>query len=394
MKSIINFKKIAENYKIVAVHLVSTTILFIFVNLFLLGVVQAVKFSKHWREYLGPIHNNYLMDNAETMLRLYPGFAISELDKMSSEYDKRSMEYAPFSLYREKAMAGTYVNISSHGFRQNGPAANPWPPQEDSLAVFVFGGSTTFGYGAPDAFTITAYLEKDLRERVLDKKIFVYNFGRGGFFSSQEREVFISLLLEGIVPDIAVFIDGTNEFMDFAVNNEPDYARELQGFFRGEYQSFNYYVRSLVQMLPAYQACYFLKEWVTNRSELEPRGDYAKDAELCIRRFYRNTVLIEAIAKTTDTKTLFVWQPVPEYKYDLRYLGLSLEIPYSRRTEGYRIFGKKFNKGINFSDFLWLADMQQGLKEPLYMDGMHYGPQMNHKIASAITRTLLERRMI
>src|SRR6185436_5392660 len=41
----------------------------------------------------------------------------------------------------------------------------------------------------------------------------VYNFGRGAYYSSQERALFEKLLVGGTVPDGAIFLDGLNDFM-------------------------------------------------------------------------------------------------------------------------------------------------------------------------------------
>jgi hypothetical protein len=50
---------------------------------------------------------------------------------------------------------------------------------------FVFGGSTTFGYGESDNLTIPSNLQYYLREAFQTDQSAVYNFGRAFYFSSQ-----------------------------------------------------------------------------------------------------------------------------------------------------------------------------------------------------------------
>src|SRR2546427_11763001 len=54
--------------------------------------------------------------------------------------------------------------------------------------------------------------------------------------------------------------------------------------------------------------------------EVPPRRDAAgADLQRVIDRFIENKRMIEAVAATRGVRVLFVWQPVPTYKYDLRY---------------------------------------------------------------------------
>ncbi|MFH0958453.1 MAG: hypothetical protein V1897_07085, partial [Pseudomonadota bacterium] len=45
-------------------------------------------------------------------------------------------------------------------------------------------------------------------------------------------------------------------------------------------------------------------------------------------------------------------------------------------------------------NFLWLTDMQVGLKQPLYADAIHYSPYLCKLIAAKIADKIEERKMI
>jgi hypothetical protein len=118
--------------------------------------------------------------------------------------------FEPYVQFRERPRTGQFVNIAPDGFRLNArDAANRFDPA--AKAVFIFGGSTTFGYGVRDQDTIAARLEVLFRERRPEEKVAVYNFGRGYYDSNQEFLVLKLRVQRGVVPRVAVFLDGVNE---------------------------------------------------------------------------------------------------------------------------------------------------------------------------------------
>ena len=123
----------------------------------------------------------------------------------------RPFMYEPFTQFKERPYRGNYVNIDNNGFRYT-KNQGPWPPQSQNINIFLFGGSTTFGYGVSDNQTIASYLQQYLNEK-LGRNVRVYNFGRGFYYLSQERVLYEQLLTSGFVPDIAIFIDGLNDFV-------------------------------------------------------------------------------------------------------------------------------------------------------------------------------------
>ena len=70
----------------------------------------------------------------------------------------------------------------------------------------------------------------------------VYNFGRGSYYSSQERILFEQLAVAGHVPDLAVFIDGGSDFV-FAHTERPFASNAFAGFANGLFVSLFFYVK-------------------------------------------------------------------------------------------------------------------------------------------------------
>jgi hypothetical protein len=116
--------------------------------------------------------------------------------------------------FREKPFAGKFVTIDPHGYRV-GAEQSPWPIDEAYTNIFFFGGSTAVGYGVKDADTIASRVHARLAEAGLERPPRVYNFGRGAFYSTQERLLFDKMITFGETPDMAIFLDGLNDFFYF-----------------------------------------------------------------------------------------------------------------------------------------------------------------------------------
>jgi hypothetical protein len=95
-----------------------------------------------------------------------------------------------------------------HGFRIPPGVASVREQHERTEGrrrVFCIGGSTTFGWLCPYEDSFPARLE-----RLLDGAA-VFNLGLLGLDSKAALHLFVDLLRWGLVPDVAVFLDGINE---------------------------------------------------------------------------------------------------------------------------------------------------------------------------------------
>ena len=116
-----------------------------------------------------------------------------------------------------------------------------------------------------------------------------------------------------------------------------------------------------------------------------------------IKRYIQNKQIIEALSDIYSVKTVFVWQPIPLYKYDLRY---HLFVPkegwgqncYSKY--GYRYMAEYLEKNSLGENFLWCADMQEKVTVPLYVDSIHYTAEMSKDLARTICNLLVKRNLL
>jgi hypothetical protein len=108
-------------------------------------------------------------------------------------------------------------------------------------------------------------------------------------------------------------------------------------------------------------------------------------------RWLANKKMIEAIGTGFGVQTVFVWQPVPAYKYDTHYDLFYRSYPvYVRCRYGYALMNNLRAEGKLGADVLWLADMQQDKQENLYVDTAHYTAAFSREISAQICGFLRE----
>jgi len=82
-------------------------------------------------------------------------------------------------------------------------------PKNCKKKIFMFGGSTTFGWLSTDDQTIASHLSNILSKNSM--QYCVYNYGSPTHYSKQENNFFINLIENNNIPDYAIFLDGINE---------------------------------------------------------------------------------------------------------------------------------------------------------------------------------------
>jgi hypothetical protein len=376
--------RLIGGYRAAAIVLLNTLIGFVLLNAVFFVASSAVEYSRK-RQHPGrtsPVCPFY----GDTLSRMYPGYSQAEIDEILDETWSRPVLYEPYVQFTERPFMGKYVNVVREGYRLT-KNQGPWPPDPANSNVFLFGGSTVFNYGVADDGTIASFLQEKM-ERAAGRPVRVYNFGRGSYYSTQERILFEKLLLRGLRPDLAIFIDGLNDFYSNA--DEPYFNDWFQQLFND---------RSVarpgplpIERLPLFRPARWLKRRITNAAEPPLSADGQErfnDPQLLdgvIGRYRGNKAMIEAIGAAYRVPTLFVWQPIPTYGWDLKHHLCPL-IPLNRHGYarfGYERMARLEAQGALGSDFAWCADIQQGLDEPLYVDDVHYSSEMSRRVASCV----------
>ena len=369
-------------------RLYSATVLALFHSLLLIGLLNVLAWCFLKARPVDPITLTY---GRRPFALVYPGRSEQEVRALLRETWSRPSAWEPFVESRERRYRGRFVNIHPVGFRLS-HAQGPWPP-DPAQSVFVFGGSTTFGYGVADDETIVSALQDYLDRQLPSPRVSCYNFGSGAYYSSEERVLLQELLLAGAVPRVVVFVDGLNEFA-FA---EPLLSPKLRRAVRSP---MGHALATFVEELPLTQLVARAKGATrpARRSEGALRAAFGDRGLLDsrIERYLANRRLITATASAWGVRPFFVWQPVPTYKYDLR-CHLFGDLDFERNNYsafGYARMARRLGREPLGPDFLWEGDLQAGVCQPLYVDQIHYTAAMSALLGAEIGRALLEKGLL
>jgi lysophospholipase L1-like esterase len=302
--------------------------------------------------------------------------------------------------WRRKPYQGAYITINADGLRitpgvESGPV-NERPP----LRVFMFGGSTMWGTGARDLFTIPALLATELKNRGI--KVDVVNFGESGYVNTQEIIALLLQLQKGNIPDLVVFYDGVNDTYS-------GYQQGIAGLPQNEFNRVKEF--NITKRLPEFKGM-IVKEAIKNLATVrfmngvlrkigmkkpeqydEPHYDEGRIAGEMVRRYLNNLEIVKSLAASYHFKVRFYWQPTIFGKTKLS--GYE-KAEYERKRPVEKIFKETGNilrertaQARDTKVFQDLSAIFSDLDEPVYIDWAHLSERGNAIVAHAMAEQLL-----
>ena len=212
--------------------------------------------------------------------------------------------WRPFVYWRREPFHGRFVNIDEQGLRKtwNPPA----PASDRAPRIFIFGGSTMWGTGARDDFTIASWLAKLLAEHGHGAS--VTNFGEGGYVSMQELIALETELQQGNIPDLVVFLDGVNDVFAAFQNGAPGIPQNERNRVR-EFNIDQRIYREALQTWFKDSAVFAL--FAPAPSDAAPRAvGLDQLSAAVIERYVAVVGMIDNLAHAYHFRTQFYWQPV------------------------------------------------------------------------------------
>ncbi|MBI5912310.1 MAG: SGNH/GDSL hydrolase family protein [Betaproteobacteria bacterium] len=299
--------------------------------------------------------------------------------------------------FREKPYASTTLNIDSEGRR--------WVPgsceKNDAFTVFTFGGSTMYGAGVPDQYTIPAYFAELLNRE--GRCIKVVNYGSGWWQSSQSLIQLIEVLKKGIRPQLVIFYDGINEVNAVAYGGTPGgidpeaeaaLKRALDSDNRSVWNSIAQHsliVRALTRRLfPGHQK--------TAHNEYSvPEADRLGYASALVNVYATNVRTVDALAREYGFAAYFFLQPCPmiarknnsvleEAVFRERAKNRKWEADFFRLS--YSIFRRNpyLASNAKYHDISGIFD---GMTAELFQDSEHLLPEGNRIVAERIAQEIV-----
>jgi hypothetical protein len=337
-----------------------TISIFIFFNILIILILSI---------YDKNIKNKY-SDEAKNIIQLKD----NDLDILYREtwknFDK--FRYLPFVGFTETNRTGKFVNFDeSKGRYINRPAYC-------NINIFLYGGSTTFGYNVRDSETIGQYLQN-----LLGKNYCIYNHGRAYYYSKQENALLINHIEEKKKINIAIFIDGVNERCDSYA-----YDQTLSFFFdfikEKNHKAFLLANQIYIDALPIVRLSNSIlkrSNWVDRNAQIILINSCQKKIKLT-DLFETRIKNREGICKINKINCYTFLQPFP---------GVSgIQSEKNLAIEYQKAMSIKYNELKNVNGVIDIKSSLNTNKNLSYIDGVHYSQLSNKLIAEEIYKNYIE----
>ncbi len=326
------------------------------------------------------------------------------------DYAKCESQWASYVYWRRRPFQSQYINVNADGIRNTWSADDSIGSSGVQPKIFFFGGSTTWGTGARDDFTIPSLVGKHLSENGVAARI--TNFGELGYVTTQEVIRLMRELQKGNIPDLVVFYDGVNDM--FAAyqqghagipQNESNRVKDWrlsQKLTGGKRNVFPYLVHNLSTTrflkgicrrlgLRGYSG--LLVHDDVRKITARPDANSVDLANDVLDIYKANIDIVESLARHYSFKSFFYWQPTIFSKTHLT--------PYEQKEKDK---GREFQPLIaSTCEMLARCDLTQSGKisfrnastvfadvsEPMFLDWNHIGETGNHRVAEIIAADIL-----
>lgn len=293
-----------------------------------------------------------------------------------------------------------FSELPWHSQRVNVDASDPLPirrtPAPSGISssakvVWLFGGSTAFGYNVPDDQTLSAHLQSTLGRAFPGVRIEVINHSHLGYFSSQEVVLFQWLLRSGKRADLAVFLDGLNDSVYSA--DKPDIEFNASASSRSEPMitvSRRFPPVRLVRVLSRRLGTGDVHAWPPQGAEIEAQALNAAN------RYTANMRLARASAAAFGVRALFVWQPTPYDAMDVHNGAVAARVfSFAPPDPVLKPLNALLRKRVRDPDFVFLGDLFANQRfADTYVDFCHYGDEATRRLAEAITEVVIRHNLL
>lgn len=305
-----------------------------------------------------------------------------EFDKMG---ENETYIYQPWVGFSERPYHSPLLNVDEGDplpRRRTIQSAIPGPVKK---VIWLFGGSTQFGWGVPDSETVTSHLAAIVAKLQPNIRFEFVNQGHSYYYSSQEAALFLTLLRRGYRCDGAIFLDGLNETTDYSLEDQPAFTARTAAAFLRE-QSENPSRRRALIITPFFPPVRMVSRLLgmTGVAASIP-GVARSETYDRIDKYRMNMLAIEKTAEAANVKAAFFWQPTP---FDYLDQAEQNRKPFVRARMVPGLNARARSEIVNPS-FYFIADALLGRKyEQTYVDITHYGDEGGQVVAEVIARKL------
>lgn len=314
-------------------------------------------------------------DASSVVIEQLPPAAANEpwYPDLFDDLGRSQLKWSQPGLFVSDDVTSRYVNVADGHRRTWQPPACECP----TIRVWMFGGSTAYGYFQRDAHTLASELAK--RAYLDGIRLEVTNFAIPAYTLWQEVDRFQYLLtVEPDRPDLVLFYDGANELGIQTVRNEDGYGddespgsaldRPMRVLFPRALEVLGWSAHPWDSYLAPLRV-------VRGPTPYLPPGEIARHA---IARYRRAVEAATAVAVGNGVTAEFAWQPLFEQSQP------QLAAP-DLSAGGTDEWGQtvQYAVGLLPDGVTDLTSSLDSLDEPVYLDSMHLNEKGTAVVAAA-----------
>jgi len=307
-----------------------------------------------------------------------------------------AIQSVSYSNWHRRPFKGRYINVDQNGRRATWNRDQEGAP--GSIRIALFGGSTMWGTGARDEFTIPSYISKMLAEKY-PQRFNIVNYGQDGYVSTQEVITLLREIQKDNIPDIVVFYDGYNEVYTGIQSgaagspmNEDNRMREFNILHPTRTRDF--YLEALSRT-NTFQLLQGLRAGLSPDAVADPLKDRDNDtlARDVVKVYFRNVEAVNAVKKEFGMVVHFFWQPSvytrthpTETEQSIIRASGHVASFYQRAHEEM----KQVQRNAGPANFRDISNVLDGYAGTAYIDTVHATELANEKVAREIVSDLGE----
>lgn len=369
---------ILSRYYSTAATIFLTTFLLLF--LFELGLTPLKSFNADLRV------ERYVKSNWGTLSKAYTDMSQKDVIALATEAREKmaSYAYSPWVQFSSPVINGRFVK--TNGLRRSNGTSSDWAtrmPDKNHFDIYFFGGSTMFGFAAPDNDSIPANFEKISPK---EWNVRTYNFGVPYYFSRQETMLFEYLIRRGEKPKVAVFLDGINDSLlaKAAYNREPfltpllrrrmDIPLDITSGILNTNIFRSLHTIGLAPSISSLTHTYF-----------SPPENVPIElvADQIINNYLENIKFTKKLCLQYDIQCYFFWQPTSMFNYH----NLDDKVSAQEASPLLKIIYNRMSSIKNTPpEFINLSNMLNNFKEQPFVDEFHYSGLFMKSIAKEIMK--------
>ena len=317
--------------------------------------------------------------------------------------EANGIRYEPYVIWKRKPYIGSLVNVDRDGNR----VTNFNSDEPDALKIWMFGGSTVWGWGAPDFQTVPSQLSRSLNEDWGVDTV-ITNFGEDGYVSTQEMILFLRVLQSDRRPDVVIFYDGANDAAAAALWPQMPGVHQNLSSIKSKLEDRKRTLSSRVRSLAIFKVLNIaLRQIGLDTNAGIPAGTALAagredDTALTARRAFdillQNRKIISALEDAYGFRSLFMFQPAlgigekplsPEeeslYAISLaRPEGYALRMGALMRPELLRYL----DSGSAADNIFDMGNVFENTPQAVYLDWAHLSGEGNRLVAEKMSGIL------